>query len=137
MIVAIVQVHLTSEGTPEKREMHRFSSAQDLLDAWDRMKETVGSWLYVVNCSKPTSPPVLSKDSEPVPDGTSWCPYCADHRNFVRNPEMEHDECNVCGISDKDFYVRKFNSHYHTKHLVTRKGDLKPTRKKGDLVDRS
>ena len=127
MIAALVQVHLDSEGQPASKDMHRFSSAQDLLEAWDRLKESKG-WIYVVNCSKPSAPPTRTADSEPVPDGTCWCPYCADHRHFEYNGFIEQDQCNVCGITDRDYYVRKFNSCYYTKYLITRKGEAK----KGD-----
>jgi len=123
MIAAIVQVHLNHEGAPISREMHRFSSAESLLQAWEGFKSAPGSWFYVVNCSKQTPPPVLTKDSEPVPDGTSWCPYCVDHRQFVYNSTIEQDQCNVCGITDRDYYVRKYNNHYYTKYAITRKGD--------------
>lgn len=120
MIVAIVQVHLSPEGVPHRKEMHRFSSAEELLEAWEQLKST-HSWLYTVDCSKQTPPPV--KFETEVPDGTCWCPYCADHRHFVYSSVLEQDQCNVCGITDRDYYVRKYNPVYHTKYLVTRKGD--------------
>ena len=38
-----------------------------------------------------------------------WCPYCNKYRVFSFDPWLEINRCSVCGISDQDFYVRKYN----------------------------
>lgn len=47
-----------------------------------------------------------------------WCPYCRKPRRFKAGQEVEIDgitfvsdgrRCVVCGISDRDFYVRTYN----------------------------
>lgn len=50
------------------------------------------------------------EDVKPPRKNTLWCPYCRDWRKFVSS-QYSHDRkiCEVCGISTRDFYVRKFN----------------------------
>lgn len=50
------------------------------------------------------------KDAKPPRKNMLWCPYCRDWRKFV---SAQYDSslkiCEICGISTRDFYVRKFN----------------------------
>ena len=39
-----------------------------------------------------------------------WCPYCNQWRVFLYNDYLGVNRCNICGISDRDFYVRKYNN---------------------------
>ncbi len=115
MIVAIVEFLLDDENQLIRRTMHRFSSSVDLEEGWNKLKVKSGVQLYAVNCSKPTPPPgeyVAIK-------GTHWCPYCADTRHFDYSSSTESEHCNVCGISENDYYVRRFNNHYYVKHCFT------------------
>lgn len=41
--------------------------------------------------------------------GTWWCPYCREGRKFVRDGSVGVKRCEVCGISENDFYVRQMN----------------------------
>lgn len=115
MIVAIVERQLDDENQLIRKVMHRFSSAVDLEQGWRKLQEKSNCQLYAVNCSKPTPPQagiVMEK-------GTHWCPYCAAPRCFEYDATMESDRCNVCGISENDFYVRRYNNHYYVKHCFT------------------
>lgn len=51
------------------------------------------------------------KDAKPPRKNTLWCPYCRDWRKFV---SARYDSslkiCEICGISIRAFYVRKFNN---------------------------
>jgi len=51
------------------------------------------------------------KDAKPPRKNMLWCPYCRDWRKFV---SAQYDSslkiCEICGISTRDFYVRKFNN---------------------------
>ena len=38
-----------------------------------------------------------------------WCPYCIKPRAFVNDQRLGVNKCPVCGISDSDFYVKKYN----------------------------
>jgi hypothetical protein len=38
-----------------------------------------------------------------------WCPYCAKERMFRPDNSRDAKVCMVCGISDRDFYVRTYN----------------------------
>lgn len=37
-----------------------------------------------------------------------WCPYCREYRKFKTNKDG-YRGCKVCGISDGEFHVRKYN----------------------------
>lgn len=39
-----------------------------------------------------------------------WCPYCARVTKFRRHYRLDLCYCERCGISDRDFYVRKANN---------------------------
>ncbi len=41
--------------------------------------------------------------------GRYWCPYCVAYREFVHDDTHGVKRCNVCRISDRDFYVKKYN----------------------------
>jgi len=48
--------------------------------------------------------------TEPLQSSSQyWCPYCRAMRRFIYCGEMEVNKCPVCGISDMDFYVKKYN----------------------------
>ena len=38
-----------------------------------------------------------------------WCPFCGGEHRFVIMEEGDYLFCEICGISDRDFYVRKMN----------------------------
>ena len=51
------------------------------------------------------------KDAKPPRKNMLWCPYCRDWRKFISSwygPDLKI--CEICGISTRDFYVRKFNN---------------------------
>ena len=70
-----------------------------------RLKDR-GLKAYLVH-THPEGPP---KDVKPPDKNMLWCPYCRDWRKFV---SAQHDSslkiCEICDISIRDFYVRKFN----------------------------
>lgn len=46
-----------------------------------------------------------------------WCPYCRDWRKFVSSRYDSGTKiCEICGISTRDFYVRKFNQLWEGYH---------------------
>jgi len=52
--------------------------------------------------SKPTPP-----SSRKVP-GRLWCPYCREWREFDAN-QAGYTVCEVCGVSNMDYYTRRYN----------------------------
>lgn len=38
-----------------------------------------------------------------------WCPYCGELRTFRHDPRNNIHKCPICGISEKDTYVRRYN----------------------------
>lgn len=41
--------------------------------------------------------------------GEYWCPYCAVIIRFVHNDYVGVNHCPRCGVSDRDFHVRRAN----------------------------
>ena len=41
--------------------------------------------------------------------GAAWCPYCGRETPFGWDGRLDYVRCVECGISERDFYVRKFN----------------------------
>ena len=52
--------------------------------------------------------------SEPAPPSSEkvpnrlWCPYCREWRKFDAN-QAGYSLCEVCGVSDMDYYTRRYN----------------------------
>jgi hypothetical protein len=38
-----------------------------------------------------------------------WCPYCTKERMFKKSIRKDAKVCPVCGISDRDWYVKTYN----------------------------
>lgn len=62
------------------------------------------------------------KDAKPSDKNMLWCPYCRDWRKFV---SARYDSglkiCEICDISTRDFYVRKFNNLWKEVSLLHNK----------------
>jgi rubrerythrin len=42
--------------------------------------------------------------------GQLWCPYCSNPVMFVKDNKLNIKKCPICGISDRDFWVKKVNN---------------------------
>jgi len=69
--------------------------------------------------TRPESPP---EDVKPSGKNMLWCPYCRDWRKFVSAP-YGLKICEICGISTRDFYVRKFNSLREYHYYISKGGE--------------
>jgi rubrerythrin len=45
--------------------------------------------------------------------GLWWCPYCGKYRKFKHNSNLNLKICPICGIGERDFYVRSYNNLWH------------------------
>lgn len=65
-----------------------------------------------------------SEDEKPPRKNMLWCPYCRDWRKFVSSQySQDRKICEICGISTRDFYVRKFNHLWEeVSHIKRRRG---------------
>lgn len=51
------------------------------------------------------------KDAKPPRKNMLWCPYCRNWRKFISSRyDSDLKICEICGISTRDFDVRKFNN---------------------------
>lgn len=41
-----------------------------------------------------------------------WCPYCSNIVKFIRDKELGVYKCPYCGISDRDYNVKKVNKKW-------------------------
>lgn len=44
-----------------------------------------------------------------VTRGLLWCPYCSTVVRFRKDKQLGVSKCPFCGISDRDFLVKKVN----------------------------
>lgn len=47
---------------------------------------------------------------KPKGNKVKWCPYCGRYERFINHPEYGYISCNICEISDRDYWVKKYNS---------------------------
>lgn len=76
-----------------------------VLESIIRRLKTRRFEVYLVH-TKPEGP---KKDIPKSQKKLFWCPYCRDWRKFNRE-FCGVKVCEICGISTKDFYFRKFNN---------------------------
>lgn len=49
--------------------------------------------------------------------GMAWCPYCGKESLFGHDSRLNNARCMECGISEMDFYVRRFNRLWDDKAM--------------------
>ena len=108
---------LTIETEGQETPQETYRRAKKLVE---RIKEQVG---------KRATVDLISKTVAFKPKGVKphrswyWCPYCNQWRVFLYNDYIGVNKCNICGISDQDFYVRKYNELWR-KEMLERKTKL-------------
>ena len=72
-----------------------------------RMKRRFGKFpsikIEIISCLKAYPPSGKGKKGE------WWCPYCRRWRKFKSNGYLGVKQCKVCGVSDREWYVKKYN----------------------------
>ena len=108
---------LTVETKGQETPQKTYRRAKKLVE---KIKEQVG---------KRATVDLISKTVAFKPKGVKprrswyWCPYCNQWRVFLYNDYIGVNKCNICGISDQDFYVRKYNELWR-KEMLGRKTKL-------------
>jgi len=108
---------LTIETEGQETPQETYRRAKKLVE---KIKEQVG---------KRATVDLISKTVAFKPKGVKphrswyWCPYCNQWRVFLYNDYIGVNKCNICGISDQDFYVRKYNELWK-KEMLERKTKL-------------
>lgn len=69
----------------------------------------------MINITKATPPEEETKKRK----GELYCPYCCKVRKFQIDAYLGKKYCPVCGVSDREFYVRTYN---HTWGKAGKKG---------------
>lgn len=47
-----------------------------------------------------------------VSKGHKWCPYCNRVQEFLKDHGLGVKRCSKCGITEKDFFVKKYNNSW-------------------------
>lgn len=82
-----------------------FQEAKIFLKYFKKMKRLYPNGnFFTVNRTHASPPPT---DWERY--AFNWCPYCGAERNFVYVDLPEVKQCVVCGITENNYYVKKFN----------------------------
>ena len=96
----------TEEGETPQDTFRRVRSNADKISA-----QFIGKNVIVDIISRS----VAFKPKGPKPHKSwYWCPYCNKWRVFSYDDYLGVNRCSVCGISDQDFYVRKYNNLFGT-----------------------
>lgn len=121
MIVQLVLHWIDSKTCQiERIERVMFNNAPELEEFYATIPNT-GVHVYPVNRSRASAPPA---DFRPEFPDLEWCPYCAAERSFVHSPILDLRQCEVCGVSESDWYYKNFNG-------------LIPSARKGESNDHS
>ncbi len=71
--------------------------------------------VHIVNVSKPSP----RDENLSRPPGSYWCPYCAAYRKFLT--WNSYKKCHICGMSNEDFYFKKYNQFFVREFKKTRR----------------
>lgn len=81
-------------------------SSKVISDIMVRLKDK-GLKVYLIHALAKDPP----KDSKPPRKNMLWCPYCREWRKFILSQySPDRKVCEICDISTRDFYIRKFNN---------------------------
>lgn len=80
----------------------------------ERFEDEGKARTYYEKCKEKYKKVVLATTDIKEPEGKGkigqlWCPYCGEWRKFKDNGIKGIIVCDWCGISDNDFYIKKFN----------------------------
>lgn len=104
MIVALVSIVKTPEGIVRKTKQYR--DARKLAQGWKKFKKKhAHTSLHIVNKTLATERPLGIE----ITRSELWCPYCANLRSFIYNEYLDSTRCQVCEVSTREYYVKKYN----------------------------
>lgn len=89
------------EGENDKELFNR------VKDYYLSLKEKYPEYTIEVISRKFAFPP---KEGHKSKIGYLYCPYCRKDRKFLYDHRTGYKHCSICGISDMDYYVRKYNN---------------------------
>jgi len=61
--------------------------------------------------------PPAGYEPKQLDKGMAWCPYCGKESLLGYDARLNNARCMGCGISERDFYVRRFNRLWNDKAL--------------------
>jgi hypothetical protein len=102
----MVVIREIDNGLEVNRIIQKFTDGQTLEKYWRKAKSDLPqAEFYLVNVTKPT-PPIKDFAQH---GQIWWCPFCAHPRYFEYDDRFELSRCCICKISERDFYVAKYN----------------------------
>lgn len=121
-------------GSQRKKYKVTGQEGESAVNLFSKVKEVVAkirpqipeSATIDVYCNSKSFAP--KKDAE-HPRGMLWCPQCIKYRNFFDDDRLGCRRCSICGISDNDFAVKKYNLIFaiemaHSRGMSVKSQDL-------------
>lgn len=91
-----------------RKRYRKFKSEEQLITLGKAIrKEFPEAEIHIINHLHPSPP---SKERVKT-SGTTWCPFCGEYRKFKTWYNIRR--CEVCYVSNNEFYVRKYNNMWH------------------------
>ncbi len=88
----------------KRRKRFKSSRYDIIVKLYEKIKQEIpDAQLYLMDHRYPHEP----EEIRPPKKNIFWCPYCAAYRKF--KPWHKYKRCEICLISDSDFYVKKYN----------------------------
>ena len=100
------------KGGPEHDNLTVYHKAKAYAKKLKEASQDEGMLIDLVSGSRAYAP----KHGTKIPRGHYWCPYCLKPRIFYNDSEIGVKKCSVCGISDSDFYVKKYNGIFEDEY---------------------
>ena len=98
-----VSVVRRKRGRVIDRSIIRFKKEEHYKQFTKVLSDRTNLEFYTINIKTASSP-----EDNAAPKGKLWCPYCSDWRKFIAEYDG-YTRCEVCTISTRDFYTRKYN----------------------------
>lgn len=76
------------------------------------MKQTNMFSLLIEN-NKDKKPDTAIPKGVKLKKGQLWCPYCSMPVKFKMDRYLDIRKCPICGISERDYYVKKVNDTWY------------------------
>lgn len=66
--------------------------------------------MFNINKNSNKNPDKSIPEGVELKENQLWCPYCSNPVIFIKDRKLGVKKCPLCGISDKDFLVKKVNN---------------------------
>lgn len=91
----------------KKRVIIKFVDKDEAQDFYNQKKQKSDRVAFIeIGVIHPKDDSIRHKGSD------WWCPYCGTWRKFKHDKKRNLKVCFYCGISEADYYVKKYNNRW-------------------------